>query len=83
MTKKITFAAKRPSGQGAGDLDEWVTGEKPSSQEPEKRLTITIPLSLHKRVKSGCAIENLVMADVVRELLEKRFPNASEHGEPS
>ncbi len=39
-----------------------------------KRLTIDVPLSLHKRIKSQCAIENLIMADVVRDLLEKRFP---------
>jgi hypothetical protein len=84
MSKKVTFGAKRPSAQVASNsIDEWVTGQVAGDQEPEKRLTITIPLSLHKRVKSGCAIQNLIMADVVRELLEKRFPNTSEHGEPS
>ena len=83
MTKKITFTAKRPTTQQPGSLDEWVTGQATGDQETEKRLTITIPLSLHKRVKSGCAIQNLVMADVVRELLEQRFPKTSEHGEPS
>ncbi|OWK46460.1 hypothetical protein FRUB_00159 [Fimbriiglobus ruber] len=42
--------------------------------EPVKRLTIDIPESLHRRVKTACAIEDLVMADVVREMLDQRFP---------
>jgi acyl carrier protein phosphodiesterase len=39
-----------------------------------KRLTIDIPLSLHQRVKSRCALQGEKMADVVRGLLEKQFP---------
>ena len=39
-----------------------------------KRLTIDIPLSLHQRVKSQCALKGENMADVVRELLGKHFP---------
>jgi hypothetical protein len=39
-----------------------------------KRLTIDIPLSLHQRVKSQCALKGDKMADVVRELLERHFP---------
>jgi hypothetical protein len=42
--------------------------------EAIKRLTIDIPDSLHRRVKSGCGKEGVRMVDVVRELLEKRFP---------
>jgi hypothetical protein len=38
-----------------------------------KRLTIDIPLPLHQRVKSQCALRGEKMADVVRELLEKHF----------
>ena len=45
----------------------------PRSDEPTKRLTIDISLSLHQRVKSQCALNGENMADVVRELLEKRF----------
>ena len=44
------------------------------TSEPTKRLTIDVPLSLHKRIKSQCAMQNLVMADEIRELLERRFP---------
>lgn len=40
-----------------------------------KRLTIDIPDSLHRRVKSRCGMDGLRMADVIRELLEQRFPS--------
>lgn len=39
-----------------------------------KRLTIDIPDSLHRRVKSRCGQEGWKMADVIRDLLEQRFP---------
>ena len=60
-TSKVTAAA--PS------IDQFVNG-------PEKtvRLNVLIPLELHKRVKSACAIEGVSMSEVVLELLEQRFP---------
>lgn len=42
-----------------------------------KRLTIDIPKSLHARVKSACAENEESIADVVRKLLEKKFPDPS------
>ena len=42
--------------------------------EPLKRLTIDIPLGLHKRVKAGCAAQETPIAEVVREFLERKFP---------
>lgn len=72
--KKVSFGGKPPVGAGAANADAWVTDRKPSEQEPTKRFTINVPLSLHRRVKSQCALENLVMAEVMRELLEERFP---------
>ena len=39
-----------------------------------KRLTIDVSKDLHKRIKSQCVMENLVMADEIRALLERRFP---------
>jgi hypothetical protein len=41
---------------------------------PQKRLTIDIPLSLHKRVKSQCGAQGTTIADVIRHYLEKKFP---------
>lgn len=43
-------------------------------EEPLKRLTIDIPLGLHKRVKAGCAAQETTIAEVVREYLERKFP---------
>jgi hypothetical protein len=51
--------------------------EEPSTQaEKTKRLTIDIPLSLHKRVKSQCASQGTTIADVVRHFLERKFPES-------
>jgi hypothetical protein len=83
MSKKISFGAKRPSTQLAGNVDDWVGGHKPTNSDPTKRLTIDVPLGLHKRIKSQCAMQNLVMADEIRALLERHFPNTSEPGGPS
>lgn len=72
--KKVTFGGKRPSSAIPGTVDDWVMDRDVREQEPTKRFTIDVPVSLHKRVKSQCALNNLVMADVMRELLEQRFP---------
>lgn len=45
------------------------------TDEQTKRLTIDLPESLHRRMKAQCAIEGLKMVEVVRELIEKRFPS--------
>src|SRR5512135_1484845 len=62
---------------GAEPKSEPGTNEQaegtPSGQEPMKRLTIDIPLSLHKRVKSQCANRGTTIAEVVRKYLEKTF----------
>jgi hypothetical protein len=76
--KRVSFAAKRPT-TATNPVDAWVEDrqalpEVPTPREPMKRLTIDVPIKLHKRIKSRCAMDNLVMADVIRELLEQRFP---------
>jgi hypothetical protein len=75
--KKVNFGAKRPSAPPlpSHDIDNWVDSRDPAIQEPMKRLTIDVPISLHKRIKSQCALENLVMAEEIRRLLEQRFPD--------
>lgn len=73
---KVSFGGKPPIKSLAGSIDNWVLDREASEQEATKRFTIDVPVSLHKRVKSQCALQNLVMADVVRELLEQRFPAA-------
>lgn len=43
-------------------------------QEPTKRLTIDVPVSLHSRLKLRCVQDGVSIAEVVRDLLENRFP---------
>jgi hypothetical protein len=79
MTKKVQFSARPPSVVAApvkdqAAIDAWVKNEKPVVDEPVKRFTFEVPLSLHKRIKMTCAAQDRQMADVLRELLEKHFP---------
>jgi hypothetical protein len=71
--KKVAFGRKPSDGSRSGSPDDWVH-DREGVTEPVKRLTIDIPKSLHKRVKTGCAVEDQDMAEVVREMLEQRFP---------
>ncbi|MGI4765036.1 MAG: hypothetical protein ACRYGP_08220 [Janthinobacterium lividum] len=69
--------------------DAWVSDRRETQETPQpivepaapetaaelmKRFTIDVPASLHTRVKIGCAMRGLKMADVLREMLEKEFP---------
>ncbi|MCB9918602.1 MAG: hypothetical protein H6832_09380 [Planctomycetes bacterium] len=72
--KKVSFAGKPSSKPLHANVDDWVSDREKAAREPTKRLTIDVPISLHKRIKSSCALQNLVMADVVRDLLEQGFP---------
>ena len=68
------------AADGAGDPAPAAVAQKPDAAEKPvspkmKRLTIDIPDNLHRRVKSRCGQDGLRMADVIRDLLEQRFPN--------
>lgn len=83
MVKKVDFGVGRPSDPAPNaNIDQWVEDRDAGVPEPTKRFTIDVPISLHKRIKSQCALQNLVMAEVIRDLLEKRFPKV-EQGPPS
>jgi hypothetical protein len=43
---------------------------------PMKRLTFDIPADLHRRMKLACVEQDRDMAEVLRELIEKRFPTS-------
>lgn len=73
MTKKISFGAK-PSAQPANP-DQWVKDRTDQEKEPTKRLTIDIPESLHRAIKSQCAARGAKIADEVRELLLQKYGN--------
>ena len=81
--KKVTIGSK-PTAKPATP-DDWVSSSDLSKSESEnaktkqpdekmKRLTIDVPLSLHQRVKSQCALHGENRATVIRMLLEEQFP---------
>lgn len=69
---------------GASALDrETIAAPAPVTEpateapaEPMKRFTIDVTDTLHKRIKSACAMRGVKMADVIRELLEREFPKS-------
>lgn len=71
--KKVSFGARPPAVSPAASPEDWVA-DRDHTPEPIKRLTIDIPLGLHRRVKTGCVREDVAIADVVREFLARRFP---------
>ena len=82
MSKKVAFGAKpQPATPATRSADEWVQN-RPAEQattvagEPMKRLTIDVPASLHTRIKVGCTLRGRKIADELRELIDKHFPEA-------
>ncbi len=81
MKKKVSFTTKPGAGAGVRSPDQWVS-ERTNATAPTappiptatKRLTIDVSIDLHRRMKVQCAARDEVMADVVRELLERHFP---------
>ena len=73
--KKVSFRSKPAGSSGRLSPDEWINDK--NAGQPMKRLTIDVPLGLHKRINSQCAEKGTKMADAVRELLEKQFPEES------
>ena len=60
-----------PSSKSA---DSWVQDKQPKTNEKMKRFTVDVPEELHKRVKVQCYMQGKLMADVLREVLEREFP---------
>ena len=46
------------------------------TKEKMSRFTIDVPESLHRRVKVQCASRRTKMADVMRQFLEREFPES-------
>jgi hypothetical protein len=45
-------------------------------EEPMKRFTIDVPVELHRRVRAACAKRGLRPSSVLRDLLEREFPES-------
>jgi len=77
MIKRVQFPGRR-SGAAPAVIDQWVQNRGQQPGEPMKRLTVDVPLSLHRRMKIQCTLDNRIMADVVRDLLFERFGESDE-----
>ena len=69
MASDAVFIPVQPS-----PYDVWAANEILDLFKPVKRFTFEVPLSLHKRIKMTCAAQDRQLAEVLRELLEKHFP---------
>lgn len=80
MSKKIAIGP-RPSAvreTPRPDADKWVQNRAPEGSEEETaRLTIDVPISLHKRLKAHCAMEGQRMNQVIRSLIERHLSDGA------
>ena len=65
--RTIAFKPRDPETRTVGTVISW----------PMKRFTIDVPIDLHIRLKTGCAMRGEKIADVVRTLIEREFPPQS------
>jgi len=74
VAKKVTVAQPRP----VPTADDWVAQktepEAPAAPALIKRITVDVSEDLHTRIKVGCAAARVKMADAVREVLERTWP---------
>lgn len=75
MTKKISFGTKPSSKVMPENPDAWVESRTTDEPEPMKRLTIDLPASLHKAIKTQCAMRGKKIADELRALLSQKYQN--------
>lgn len=76
-TKKVSIGAKPTNKPAPAAADAWVESRSTTDEpEPMKRLTIDVPVSLHRAIKSQCAMRGTKIADEVRELLVQKYGNS-------
>ena len=74
--KKISIGTKPGKPAATADADAWVESRHTDEKEPVKRLTIDIPLSLHRNIKAQCAMRGTKIAEELRELLAQKYGKA-------
>lgn len=72
MTKRVSITSKPTPRSTEATADDWVNNR--AAPEEMKRLTFDVPESLHRRIKVACAKKGVKMADDLRELLERHYP---------
>jgi hypothetical protein len=60
-------------------LDAWVNQPDnkitpPESEEKLTRITIELPVYLHRRIKKICAIEGVFIKEKIKQILSQNFP---------
>jgi len=71
------FAA-RPTGR-AVSVEDWVRRERNAAPKAElytARLTIDVTPALRSRIKLAAFAQGLTVAEMLRDLLKERFPEA-------
>ena len=79
--KKIAIGTKPTAKPAPAPVDNWVESrasegsqvEPEEANEPGERLTVDIRESLHRAIKSQCAMRGSKIADEVRELLLQKY----------
>jgi hypothetical protein len=74
MNKKVTIGSKPMQPAREPTAEAWVKQGQAESEEPMRRFTIDVPDTLHRRIKSQCALKGVKMADEIRRILAERFP---------
>jgi hypothetical protein len=78
MSKKVTMGSKPIQPARESTVEAWVKQGQTESEEPMRRFTIDVPDTLHRRIKSQCALKGVKMADEIRRILAERFPEREE-----
>ena len=73
MSKETLFRGKPPSPSDDHRVEQAFESVQ-LPPEPTKRLTIDVSLSLHSRIKLKCVQDDVSIAEVIREMLENKFP---------
>ncbi len=60
-------------------LDAWVNHPEskitpPTVEEEVTRITIELPVYLHRRIKKLCAIEGIFIKEKIKQVLFQNFP---------
>jgi len=74
-TKKVVMGTK-PSNKSvvAPSSDQWVDNRDASAdKEATKRLTLDVPESLHRRIKTSCASRGTKIVQELTALLETHY----------
>jgi hypothetical protein len=72
--KKVQIGAKPTNKPAPVAADAWVESRSnDDTPEQMKRLTIDVPESLHRQIKTTCAQRGTKIADEVRALLLQKY----------